>query len=169
MDAHGELIDATDALSGKRLALIDSLLQGMGTKEAAASAGVTKVDAEKWMGLAPFRTELLRRRKQSLDVYVTRAIILAQIAQSALTHILSDPNADPELRVKAAIAALNSADRLAANPAVNPDVPVTARPMFSLPPGTKMAILVDTTDVQTVVVPELPPAIETEPVPGDEV
>jgi len=140
-------------IDSKRLDLIDELLKGQSVKEAAAKAGVSKRTAEKWMGMTPFRDELSKRMRSTLDVYVVRALQGGLVAQSKQIEILtSQPPAKSspmevirhqELVLRAAMALGASADRLSVHPTLNPDAPTDHRPLVVLPAGARIAMLVE--------------------------
>lgn len=153
------LVAASKPLTGKRLDLLNVLLEGRGIKQAAAEVGVTADEAIHWTQDVGFRSLMLTRLRANLDVYVVRAMLAAPEALASLMKLALSPAPDGatvteqimhnETKRRAAQVVCEAfMGVVAMTPEFQPRAPEQShKPMFALPSGARVAVFVDGRDL----------------------
>jgi hypothetical protein len=97
----------TSTLSSVQLEAVAALATGNSVLATAELAGVHRATIHNWLNLPEFRDALEHMRQDvaaHLDAQVRR---MADLAIDAIRQILTDPNASPSVKLKAALAVLD--------------------------------------------------------------
>ena len=102
-----------EKISVRQAEALVALTSGSTLKEAAERAGVSRTTLYEWRNNAPaFITELNRLRQDKLDAVQTGIQNLAVQSLNVLRELLTDKSMPPAVRLRAALAALNSIDAM---------------------------------------------------------
>ena len=102
----------SENLTGRQLTAIDAMLTGAGHNDAAAAAGVTARTLRRWRSSPAFRTELTTRATEALDDVTRQLSAAAGDAAGVMRAILTDDDASPLVRLRAADLVLSHNTRL---------------------------------------------------------
>jgi transposase-like protein len=123
--------------SPQQIAALDALVNGATLAQAAAEAGVHRNTIANWRRDTPsFETALANAQYDRALLFREKAEALADLALDAIRSILTDPNASPSVRLRAALAILNTA---ATQMEPQKKVKVTAEDILDAPPPAPIA------------------------------